>query len=353
MIYPKVSVVIVNFNGKIYLERCLRSVLNNSYSDFETIVVDNFSQDGSVEHIRGLFGKYERLKVVQNEKNFGPAFARNVGIRLATGKYIAFLDNDTRVHPDWLKEAIKFFETDPKIGACQCKLILDDTDDIIDCVGEYLGQNGFLVQVVIPGEEKDIGQYDHIGEVFAAKSAAMIARKDVLHRIGGFDNDYFIYMEESDLCWRIWLQGYKIILISTSVVYHKFGTSSIVLPEKVNYLVKFHGTKNYISTLIKNMEFKNLLKILPLHIILWSGIAFIFLLKRQFKSTRWILQGILWNFTNRKNIIIKRKIIQKQREVKDKEIFPKIIKKRRFRYFIRKLRSKKKIGYGSGWDKGE
>lgn len=344
---PLVSIIIINYNGKLYLEQCLESVFQTDYPNYEVIVVDNGSNDGSVEYVRELCDRgKERLRLIENHENCGPSFARNEGMKDTKGAYIAFLDNDTKPDRLWLKEAIPVLESDCSIGACQCKLLLDSSDSVIDCVGEYLGQNGFLVHVVISGEEKDIGQYDHIGEIFAAKSAGMIARKSVLDKIGGFDEDYFIYVEETDLCWRIWLQGHKVVLAPHSIVYHKFGTTSIILPDKINYLVKFHGTKNYIATLTKNLEFKNLLKILPVHIIMWLGIAFIFLLKRQIKSTKWILQGVFWNFANYQNIMRKRKIIQKQRVVRDGEIFPKIIRKRRLGYFVEKLKRKKKVGLG-------
>lgn len=197
---PLVSVVIVNYNGRGFLRACVESVLNCDYPDFEVIVVDNGSNDGSCEFVENISRSNSNVKLIRNKNNLGPSAARNQGIEIAEGKYIAFLDNDTRVDPLWLKTAIIFFQSDPKIGACQCKLLLDSSDSVIDCVGEYLGQNGFLVQVVISGEEKDIGQYDHIGEIFAAKSAGMIARKSVLDKIGGFDEDYFIYVEESDVC---------------------------------------------------------------------------------------------------------------------------------------------------------
>jgi hypothetical protein len=350
---PLVSVVIVNYNAKEYLKSCLNSVLNTDYPNFEVIVVDNGSGDGSVKFLEEISKSKTNIVVLRNEENLGPSVARNQGIEKANGKYVAFLDNDTRVHLLWLKEAIKVFEADSKVGACQCKLILDDSDDIIDCVGEYLGQYGFLVQVAIAGEEKDRGQYDRQLEILAAKSAGMIVRRDILKKIGGFDDDFFIYLEETDLCWRIWLQGYKVVLIPSSTVYHKFGTTSKILAGKSNFLVKFHGTKNYILTLIKNLEFKNLLKILPIHIGIWISIAFFFLFKRQFKSAKWIIQGIFWNLVNYKKIIKKRKTVQEKRVVKDKEIFPKIYRKKSFNYFVDKLRRKNKVGYAVGWDKGE
>lgn len=348
--WPLVSIVIVNCNGTKHLSDCLHSILNTNYINFEIIVVDNASVDDSIKTTKQILDPFDiDYKIIKNKINLGPSTARNQGIKIAKGKYIAFLDNDTKVHPAWLKDAIKVFELDFTVGACQCKLILDGTDNIIDCIGEYLGQYGFLVYEVTPGEIKDVGQYNHIMEIFAAKSAGMIARKDALEKINGFDDDFFIYMEESDLCWRIWLQGYKVVLIPSSIVYHKFGTSSIILPEKINYLVKFHGTKNYISTLTKNLEFKNLIKVLPMHIVMWLGIAFAFLLKRQLRNAKWVLQGISWNFVNFRRIIKKRKIVQKQRTVKDEEIFPKIVRNKHFTYFLEKFKSKKKIGYARGW----
>jgi len=347
-VVPLVSIVIVNYNNKDCLDSCINSVLKSDYPNFEVIVVDNGSQDRSWEFLKNL--SKSNIIAIRNDKNLGPSKARNQGIQIAKGKYVAFLDNDTAIHPSWLKEAIKVFEADNKIGACQCKLILSDTDDIIDCVGEYLGQNGFLVNIVIPGEEKDIGQYDDIREIFAAKSAGMIARKDVLCKIKGFDDDYFIYMEESDLCWKIWLRGYKVILIPNSIIYHKFGTTSAVTSkELVNYNVKFHGTKNYISTLIKNLGAINFFKIIPIHLCMWGGILFFFLFKLEFKSAIWILQGIFWNIKNYKQLREKRIIVQKERTISDKELFPKIIRRKGLQYFIGKLINKKTVGYAKPW----
>ena len=342
---PLVSIVVINYNAKEYLESCLNSVLNSDYPNFEVIIVDNGSEDGSLEFLEEISKSKPNINVIKNEENLGPSAARNQGIKIAKGKYVAFLDNDTRVRPLWLKEAIKVFEADPKIGACQCKLILDDTDNIIDCVGEYLGQYGFLVHVVTPGEEKDVGQYDIIIEIFAAKSAGMIARKDVLNKIGGFDDDYFIYMEESDLCWRIWLLGYKVTLIPNSIVYHRFGASSVVLPEKINYLVKFHGTKNYISSLIKNFGLWNLVKVLPLNLSLWSGMAVWYVLKRRLIWATYIVKGILYNLVYFKRIWEKRLRVQYLiRKVPDNYIMPRIMKKTSFSYFYNKF-MRPKVGW--------
>ncbi len=348
-----ISVVIVNYNGRTYLEACLDSVLKTQYDNFEIIVIDNGSSDSSQDYLRKISIEKPSIKCIFNQENFGPSKARNQGAAKAQGEFIAFIDNDTLVDPEWLKEAIKVFIAEPKIGACQCKLIIEGTDNLIDSIGEYLGQNGFLVQAVLPAEEKDLGQHNTINDIFAAKSAGMLVRKDLFIKIGGFDEDYFIYLEESDLCWRVWLAGYRVVLACNSIVYHKFGTSSVVLPDKINYLTKFHGTKNYITTLFKNPGLKNLLQMLPVHICIWIAVALIFFFKGQFKSTEWIFQGIFWNIKNFKKIIAKRASIQSQRVRSDKEIFPKIMKKKNLRYFMAKIQRNKKIGNAIGWDKGK
>ena len=347
----RVSVVVVNYNGRKYLETCIKSVLAIKSHKIELIIVDNNSTDESIEFIKNVMKNDPRVSLIQNNKNYGPAYARNRGSEVAKGDYIAFLDNDTRVHENWLSESIKHFESDKEIGACQCKLILEDSMDIIDCVGEYLGQTGFLVQLAATGEEKDRGQYKDIIEIFAAKSAGMIVRKKVLLDVGGFDEDFFIYMEESDLCWRIWLQDYKVVLIPNSIVYHHSGTSSVIVPEYINYFVKFHGTKNYLSTLLKNLEITNLIKILSLHLSGWIAIIFFFLSQKQLLSVKYIIYGLLWNLKYFRKIFEKRRVIQNQRKVADNIILPKIMRKKSLLYFARKLTDTKKVGNANGWDK--
>lgn len=197
--------------------------------------------------------------------------------------------------------------------------------------------------------ELDNGQADTPDEILSAKSAAMVIRHDVLDEIGGFDEDYFIYLEETDLGWRVWLKGFRIIFVPESRVYHAFGTTQKILPKQQNYLVKFHGTKNYITTLIKNLGTKNLLKILPLHIALWIGMAGWFGIKRQTNDSWFIIKGIFWNVVNLKMVWKKRRIVQKMRVVSDEDIMHKIMKKKSLNYFYSKLATPHKIGNTEGF----
>lgn len=343
-----VSIVIVNYNGRKYVEHCVHSVFKSTYPYLEVIVADNGSTDDSVLCLKRQFGNDERFKVIEIGENKGPASARNRAVEIAAGKYIAFLDNDTEPEPTWLEPLVETMENDPTIAACQCKLLLMRERDKIDYAGDYLSNLGFFIQRV-PGGEIDTGQADSRDEILSAKSAAMAIKADVFREIGGFDGDYFIYVEETDLGWKVWLRGYRIIFVPESKVYHEFGTSQVILGEKQNYLAKFHGTKNYITTLLKNLGFKNSVKIVPIHITLWIGMAGWLLLKRQFSDSKNIVSAVFWVLFNIHTILEKRKVIQKTRIVSDDEIMPKIMKKRGFGYFYSKLTSVHKIGNAEGF----
>ncbi len=341
--YPPVSIVIVNYNGKEYLAKCLKAVLGNQYPDFEVIVCDNGSRDGSGDYVLNLAKKHPNLTLVSLGKNFGPSLARNEGVKKAQGKYLAFLDNDTKPEKDWLFSPVEEMEHDSSIGACQCKLLLMNEPQKLDYAGDYLSQLGLLIQRV-PGGEVDRGQADEKAEILSAKSAAMVMRREAFDRAGGFDPDYFIYVEETDLAWRVWLAGWRIIFTPDSRVYHEFGTSTVILGNFQQYLNKFHAPKNYLMTLYKNLGFFWLVRILPIHLLLWFGVAFWFLLKKQPRLARYILSGIGWFILNLPRKTIARWKIQRSRTISDRELMPKIMRYQPLSYFLGKLQKVHTIG---------
>jgi GT2 family glycosyltransferase len=343
-----VSVVIVNYNGKHYLKDCIDSILGSMPANYEIIVADNNSSDDSVPYIQAAFAPHlQKMKFLVLDKNYGPAKARNKAMEIANGKYVAFLDNDTKVDKDWLITAIDLFRSDETIGCIQCKLLLMDQKDRFDYAGEYLDHKGFLVQRALH-KEIDQGQHDQYVEILAAKSAGMFIRKDVFEKINGFDEDYFIYVEETDLGWRSWHLGYKTVFCPESIVYHKFSTSSIILTqEKHNYNIRFHGTKNYITTLVKNLSARSMIVILPTHIAIWFLFAFFLIFTGNFRSAAHVIKGISWVGFNIRNILQKRSAIQNSRVLSDNDIFiaHKLMRKASILVKVRQYLTYSRAGY--------
>ena len=336
---PLVSVVIVNYNDKRHLKPCLSSVLKSEYPFFEVILVDDGSTDGSIDLIRKEF-KEEldlKLKIICNKENIGPAAARNIGCIKVNGKYLAFLDSDTKVDSLWLKEVVKLMERNSNIGVAQCKLLLMNRKDKFDYAGDYLSPFGILIQRVEMGQIDD-GSLDKVEEIFAVKSAGMIIRRDVFYNIGMFDEDYFIYGEETDLCWRVWLSGYRIVFAPTSKVYHDFNLVLKSSSNRPKSLDKYHGTKNYISSLIKNFGLWNLVKVLPLNLSIWIGISIWYILKRRLNWATYVMKGVLYNLIHFKQIWKKRLRVQYlTRKVPDDYIMSRIMKKTSLTYFYYKV----------------
>lgn len=319
---PLVSIIIVNYNGYGLLTSCLDSIFLNNYSNYEIIIADNGSTDNSVSKIKKKYSSYQhKLKVLNLKKNYGPSLARNLAFKKSKGEIVAFLDNDTLVKKDWITQVIPIFKSNKNIGAVQSKLLLIEFPNRIDYVGERLGNLGFL-KPIAPYGEIDYGQYDKKYPILAAKSAGMFITREAFKKSGQFDPDYFIFMEETDLGWRVWLAGYKNIFCPKSVVYHQFSsTKNIVSKDFNNYLIRFHGTKNYIQTLLKNLSLKNIIKIIPIHVFLWLSLATYLFITLKFKSSINIYRGIFWNLKNFPKIINKRTLIQKNRKISDKTLF--------------------------------
>lgn len=331
-----VSVIIVNRNGIEFVDVCLRSVFESRYPDFEVIVVDNASTDGSLQYIKRNFGSDPRLHLVENSGSFGPAVGRNIGARHARGEYLAFLDNDTEVDKNCIGELTQVLEKDNSIGAAQAKLLRMGTDNLYDCAGDYLGPMGFLIER--SRGAKDIGQFDFIADILSAKSAASIIRRDLFKKIGGFDEDYYMYLEETDLSWRVWLAGFRVVFIPWAVVYHAFNTARKDFKRYYpKYVVRYYGCRNYISTLIKNLEFINLIRFLTLHISCWILLSIFFFLKGSPQDTFYILKGIGWNILSIGLLSKKRRYIKASvRKVCDERILEKVMDKRNAGYYLGK-----------------
>ncbi|MEZ4689089.1 MAG: glycosyltransferase family 2 protein [Ignavibacteria bacterium] len=215
----KVSVIIVNYNGKHFLKECFESLSGQSFSDFEIIFVDNFSDDGSFEFVQENLN-YGNVKFFRTDKNLGFAGGNNFGLKHCSGEYIVLLNNDTVVETDWLKELLDCITSHKDTGMAQSLVI---TEGIPLRYYEKNGTVNLLGHNVM--EIFDIDK-DGTGEIFQANGCSLIIKKELAHQLGGlFPDEYFAYSEDTYLCMKVKFRGLKIMHTSRSVVRH-FGGGS-------------------------------------------------------------------------------------------------------------------------------
>ena len=290
------------------MNQCVKSVLESDYSNFEVIFVDNASIDGSYESIVTQFGEDLRLHFVKNDENKGFAEGNNIGLDNAKGSYVTLLNNDTEVDKDWLSESIDVAESDEKIGVIQSKLFFWYNREVLESAGAFIDKCGYGFE---RGFVKDKNMYEKVDEIFYANGAAVTIKmqalkKMCLGKVELFDSDFFFAYEDVDLSWRMRLTGFKTVIAPCSIVYHRRSTTT---SRKRGRLV-FHHCKNRILTLVKNYSFLNLVKYLPLLIVLEVVRASSSLAGGQSESSLAILRAFLWNLTNFTRSWKKRLVVQ-------------------------------------------
>ena len=323
---PLVSIVVSNYNGWKFnlLRMCLDSVLKIDYPNFEVILVDNASTDGSVEFCRELFGSGPRFKIVANTENIYSQ-GLNKGIEVSKGKYIVFFNNDIKVDSNYLTRLIKVLEMDESIALAQGKLLSYNEPHRIDSVGETMDIYGN--PTTIGKGEVDNGQYEKISEILSASGSASVVRRCVLDEIGEFDSKFYIGYEDMDISLRARLKGYKVVYIPEAIVYHKRTATDNV--NEIRVKVKHHFNKNRLATLIKNYGLKNLLVVLPINLLLCISV-FIYeaIVKRNIRWALPRLTGFLWNMKEIRYLLSQRRNVQKNiRCVSDDEFLKLMFKK--------------------------
>ncbi|MDA3944042.1 MAG: glycosyltransferase family 2 protein [Bacteroidetes bacterium] len=267
---PKVAVVILNFNGKFFLERFLPNVIAYSSEVAELVIADNASTDDSVSFLQS---HYPEIRLIVNAGNFGFSTGYNLALKQIEADYYVLLNSDIEVTPHWIEPVIALMESDKKIAACQPKIRSLEQPAFFEYAGAgggfidkfgYPFCRGRLFQQV----EEDHGQYDDDLEVFWASGACMFVRADLYHQYGGLDDSFFAHMEEIDFCWRMKNQGYKIMYTGKSAVYHIGGGT---LPKK-SYRKTYLNFRNNLSLLYKNLPQDQLVKIILLRLFL-DGVA--------------------------------------------------------------------------------
>ena len=249
---PKVSIVILNWNGEKLLQQFLPSVISNSRQDNVSIIIaDNSSDDNSLEIIQQ---KFPEVLAIPLNKNYGFANGYNIALQQIKSDYYILLNSDVEVTPGWINPLISIMERDSSVAAVQPKIKSWHKKDEF----EYGGAAGGFIDMfgypfcrgrILNVLEKDHGQYDGETVVFWVSGACMAIRTSAFYEAGGFDSSFWAHMEEIDLCWRLNNKGLKVMCTSQSVVYHLGGgTLSYEDPRKL-----FLNFRNSLFMLYKNL----------------------------------------------------------------------------------------------------
>jgi len=318
---PLVYIIVINYNGEEYLKTCLSSIEKQTYPNYKTIVIDNASTDNSEEYIKEYFPK---LTFIQAERNLGFAEGNNLAIKKALEQkaaYVFLVNNDTEFEIDLVEKLIKTAESDDSIGIVGPAVFDLKNKKSLQEMGMAIDKFGYALAL------KNLTDRDC---VFFVSGCAMMIKSELILRIGFFDESYFMFAEDLDICWRSRLTGYKIIVNENARIYHASGGSisgGVVKSSsyRTNAQRVFLREKNTVRTLMKNYDFSNLIKIVPFYVallffetIFWSCILKPDISKNLFKA-------IFWNIKMLPDTFNQRAVVQNLRKIKDEELTVKML----------------------------
>lgn len=302
----RLTVVVPNWNGEKFLELCLNALRDQSFEDFETILVDNGSTDGSVEFVERNFPEVNVLRMGANR---GFSSAVNAGARASTAEYVALLNNDTEQDPEWLAALVRSADAHPEAALFASKLVDFQDRRMLDGAGDALRLGGLPYR--LGHGERDRGQFDTPGYVFGACAAAALYRREMLDEIGLFDEDFVSYCEDGDLSFRAQLAGYRCLYVPGAVVYHMGSAST---GGKRSATATRLGTRNSLSLLVKNLPLSAAPHILPFFML---GQLARLLTAAATGSLRAHLEGLAEARRHLPLMLKKRRIIQGRKRVSD------------------------------------
>jgi GT2 family glycosyltransferase len=260
----EMSVIIVNWNGKQFLEDCLRSLQRQTFRDFETILVDNGSSDGSSEYVQSYFPE---VKLLPLRENLGFTGGNIAGYNIASGEMIVLLNNDTEADPAWLEEIHKASLLFPNAGSFASKMLYFDARNRIENCGFDMGIGGATLD--LGRDELDGADWSISREVFGACGGAVAYRRSMLDHIGFLDTEFFMVYEDVDLSFRAQLHGYSCIYVPAAVVFHRYRAS---LGKRTAKQI-FYSQRNIEFVFLKNMPIGLMLQSLPQRLLYEIGAA--------------------------------------------------------------------------------
>ena len=301
---PRVSVIIPHWNGRQHLDTCLTALRCQSYGDFEVILVDNGSSDGSQAYVRQHYPEVQLLELGENRGFTG---ACNAGYAHSQGDFVVLLNNDTEAERGWLAAVVDTFARHPEVGIIASKLLLFDRRDHLHAAGDFYRVDG------LPGNrgvwQKDVGQFDREEPVFSACGAAAAYRRQMVAEIGFLDDDFYFSCEDVDIAWRAHLGGWQVLYVPQAIVYHKLKatggsvTGSYYDGRNFLYLI----WKNYPGTLLRR-HWKSIVRsqlaISWQALRAWRGAAARARLRGQLAG----LRGIFKMWSKRRRILASRRL---------------------------------------------
>ena len=285
----RVAVVILNWNGKSFLEKFLPGISKSCKDIADLIVADNASSDDSLLFLEK---NYPSVRIIKLPKNNGYTGGYNEALQQVSNEYYVLLNSDVEVKDDWISPLLKLMDSDTKIAACQPKILSQSRPDEF----EYAGAGGgFIDKFGFPfcrgrifySLEKDLGQYDDECQIFWATGACMFIRSSCFRELNGFDNSFFAHMEEIDLCWRLQNAGYQIWYSGKSKVYHVGGGT---LP-KNNPRKTYYNFRNNLFLLYKNLDPKRFRKVMLFRVLVDTVAAVKFLFSNGWKDSSAVFQA--------------------------------------------------------------
>jgi GT2 family glycosyltransferase len=315
----RIAIVIPHHNGQKLLEDCLPFLFRTDYPAYTVYLVDNASTDGSAEWAKRHF---PRLRIIRSEGNGGYAGGCNLGVRSTTEEYVVLLNNDTEVRPDWLAPLAGALDADPTVAAAQPKILWLKDRAKFDYSG---GAGGLMDRYGYPccrgrlfeSIEDDRGQYDNARpDIFWASGSASIYRRSALEASGLLDEDFFMHMEEIDLCWRLHLAGYRVVSVPRSVIYHLSGGSLPAGDFRKMYL----NHRNSLLMLWKNYSLATLARVWPVRTALEAMAFAKALAEGNWAWARAIVQAASWMIEHPATVWRKHRHAQRVRKIPDQAI---------------------------------
>jgi GT2 family glycosyltransferase len=317
--HPKVSIIVLNYNGKKWLDNCFQSLAEVDYPDFEVVMVDNDSTDDSVEYVRK---KYDWVRVIESGRNGGFAFGMNTGIKGTQGEYVFLLDTDTIATKDFLHRLVEVAELDPDIIVASASSINPFNSPLrpfAECDPSTGIASASLLHTIYSDYMNEIknSRKDKVRRADTVSGAMMLIKRKLMEDIGPLDETFFMYWEDTEFNWRANLMGYKVVNVRDAAIYHLISTTSIDTGFVYSKMWVYEFIKNKIYAHLKLRSIFYLFLFLPSEAIRSFARIFYY----GFDKFPAIIRAWKWNLLNLRETYAKRKKIMKRKKISDWDLF--------------------------------